>query len=141
MRGMRRSSNPINRKYDLAFRVRLVRIELRKFTPHHHADHAIVIDFRLLNFPRIFAIAQHNDAISQLAAAGRLYFEISMQEGVGGLTTLLQHAPLDRVLYGSYFPFFYLESALLKLRESELAQFQLDAIARENAAQLLNSAD
>ena len=81
-----------------------------------------------------------NDAISQLAAAGHLYFEISMQEGVGGLSTLLEHAPLDRVLFGSYFPFFYLESSLLKLRESELAQFQLDAIGRENAARLLNSA-
>lgn len=81
------------------------------------------------------------DTISQLAAAGRLYFEISMQEGVGGLTTLLEHAPLDRVLFGSYFPFFYLESALLKLRESELAQFQLDAITRDSATRLLNSTD
>jgi len=81
------------------------------------------------------------DTISQLAAAGRVYFEISMQEGVGGITSLLAHAPLDRVLFGSYFPFFYLESALLKLRESELAQFQLDAITRGNATQLLNSSD
>ena len=80
------------------------------------------------------------DVISQLAAAGEVYFEISMQEGVGGITALLEHAPLDRVLFGSYFPFYYLESALLKLRESELAQFQLDAITRENATRLLNSA-
>lgn len=82
-----------------------------------------------------------NDSISQLAAAGQVYFEISMQEGVGGITTLLEHAPLDRVLFGSHFPFFYLESALLKLRESELAQFQVEAIARENAAQLLTPSD
>ncbi len=79
-----------------------------------------------------------SDTISQLAAAGLVYFEISMQEGVGGVTTLLEHAPLDRVLFGSYFPFFYLESALLKLRESELAQFQIDAITRGNASPLLN---
>jgi predicted TIM-barrel fold metal-dependent hydrolase len=63
-----------------------------------------------------------------------------MQEGVGGITTLLEHAPLDRVLFGSHFPFFYLESALLKLRESELAQFQLDAITHLNASQLLSDA-
>ncbi|HRX78843.1 MAG TPA: hypothetical protein P5307_07260, partial [Pirellulaceae bacterium] len=81
------------------------------------------------------------DAISQLAAAGQVYFEISMQEGVGGITTLLEHAPLDRVLFGSHFPFFYLESALLKLRESELARFQIDAISRESAARLLNLAE
>jgi uncharacterized protein len=79
-----------------------------------------------------------NDTISQLASAGRVYFEISMQESVGGITKLLEHAPLDRVLFGSYFPFFILESALLKLRESELAKFQLDAITRENAEKLLN---
>ncbi|MCA9122474.1 MAG: amidohydrolase family protein [Planctomycetaceae bacterium] len=80
------------------------------------------------------------DAISQLAAVGRVYFEISMQEGVGGLTTLLEHCPLDRILFGSHFPFFYLESALLKLRESELAQLQIDTITRTNAAQLLSPA-
>lgn len=81
-----------------------------------------------------------SDTISHLATAGRVYFEISMQEGVGGITTLLEHAPLDRVLFGSHFPFFYLESALLKLRESELAQFQLDAITHLNASQLLSDA-
>ncbi|MBI2481460.1 MAG: metal-dependent hydrolase, partial [Planctomycetia bacterium] len=82
-----------------------------------------------------------SDTISQLAAAGRVYFEISMQEGVGGIATLLEHAPWDRVLFGSYFPFFYLESALLKLRESELAQCQLDAITQVNASQLLSHPD
>lgn len=81
------------------------------------------------------------DTISQLAGAGHVYFEISMQEGVGGITKLLEHAPLERVLFGSYFPFFYLESALLKLRESELAQFQLNAISQANANQLLNPTD
>ena len=80
-----------------------------------------------------------SDTISQLAAAGNVCFEISMQEGVGGITKLLQHAPLDRVLLGSHFPFFYLESALLKLRESELAGFQLAAITTDNAQRLLDS--
>jgi len=80
-----------------------------------------------------------NDGISQLAAAGNVYFEISMQEGVAGVAKLLQHAPTDRVLFGSHFPFFYLESALLKLRESELAQFQRAAITTKNAQRLLGS--
>lgn len=80
-----------------------------------------------------------NDGISQLAAAGNIHFEISMQEGVGGITKLLEHAPLARVLLGSHFPFFYLELALLKLRESELARFQLAAITTENAQRLLDS--
>lgn len=79
------------------------------------------------------------DTLGQLAAAGNVHFEISMQEGVGGITKLLQQVPLDRVLFGSHFPFFYLESALLKLRESELAQFQLSAITTDNAQHLLDS--
>lgn len=79
------------------------------------------------------------DTISQLTANGNVFVEISMQEGVGGITKLLKHAPLDRVLFGSHFPFFNLESAQLKLRESELAQFQLTAITSGNAQRLLDS--
>jgi len=56
------------------------------------------------------------DVLVQLVAAGNVSVEISMQEGVGGIAKLLQHVPLERILFGSYFPFFYLESALLKLR-------------------------
>jgi predicted TIM-barrel fold metal-dependent hydrolase len=37
-------------------------------------------------------------------------------------------------------PFFYLESALLKLRESELTQEQIDAITHGNAERLLGKA-
>ncbi len=114
---------------------RLLRVEPVETTP---------LAEQLKARPKLRVVLLHSlrtlrsDTISQLAAAGLVYFEISMQEGVGGVTTLLEHAPLDRVLFGSYFPFFYLESALLKLRESELAQFQIDAITRGNASPLLN---
>jgi len=77
------------------------------------------------------------DALGQLAQAGHAYFEISMLEGVAGIEKLLQAVPLDRVLLGSHFPFFYLESALLKVHESELAQFQIAAITHDNARRLL----
>ncbi len=77
------------------------------------------------------------DEIERLSGAGQVYFEISMQEGVGGIEQLLKSAPLERVLFGSYFPFFYFESALLKMRESELAGFQQEAISFKNAQRLL----
>ena len=77
-----------------------------------------------------------NDELSRLASAGQVWFEISMLEGVGGVARLLDHVPLERILFGSYAPFFNLESALLKLRESELAGVQLQAIRHENAKKL-----
>jgi len=71
--------------------------------------------------------------ITALVGAGRVYFEIATLEGVGGIAGLVARVPLDRVLFGSHFPFFILESAVLKLRESELSPAQLDAIMFKNA--------
>jgi hypothetical protein len=75
-------------------------------------------------------------ALRDLIAAGELYVEIAMLEGVGGLANLLAQVPLERVLFGSHAPLFYLESALLKLRESPLLPAQLDAVASRNARRL-----
>jgi len=76
--------------------------------------------------------------LGDLAAAESASFEISMLEGVEGITALLEHVPLERILFGSLFPLFNLESALLKLRESELAHFQREAIMQGNAEKLLS---
>ncbi|MBN2474035.1 MAG: amidohydrolase family protein [Pirellulales bacterium] len=76
------------------------------------------------------------DAITRLLRAGEVYFEISMLEGVGGVANLLARVPVDRLLFGSHFPLFVLESALLKLQESELPPAQVRAITRENARRL-----
>ncbi len=73
------------------------------------------------------------DRLSALAHTGRVHFEIATLEGVAGIASLVTRVPLERVLFGSYCPFFILESAVLKLRESELSPAQLDAIAFENA--------
>ena len=48
--------------------------------------------------------------------------------------------PLERVLFGSHFPFFYLESAVLTLQESVLADFQTKAISYKNTERLLRKA-
>lgn len=75
--------------------------------------------------------------LDQLLKAGNVYVEIAMLEGVGGISKLLAGVPLERVLFGSYLPFFNIESALLKLRESELTREQAEAITHENAQRLL----
>jgi uncharacterized protein len=72
-----------------------------------------------------------------LLAAGDVYVEISMLEGVGGIANLLAQVPVERVLFGSYAPLFYFESALLKLKESPLTEEQRRAIRTSNAQRLL----
>lgn len=87
----------------------------------------------LLNSPGIL----RGEALLELLRAGEVYVELSMLEGVGGLSSLLERAPLERVLFGSHAPFFYFESALLKLKESALTPAQLKAVREENARRLL----
>jgi len=79
-------------------------------------------------------------ALERLAAAGNVYFDIGMQEGIGGVADLLKTVPSERVLFGSHLPLFSLESALLKLRESELTLSQTAAICHANAERLLQAA-
>ncbi|MBI3462427.1 MAG: amidohydrolase family protein [Planctomycetes bacterium] len=74
-----------------------------------------------------------------LAAAGQVYFDIAMLEGVGGVGRLIEHVPLERVLFGSHHPFFYFESALLKLRASPLTEGQSGAVREINASRLLHT--
>ena len=77
--------------------------------------------------------------LDALIGAGQVYVEISMLEGVEGIANLLQHVPVERLLFGSHLPLFVLESALLKLQESELSPEQVAAITHENASRLLNT--
>jgi predicted TIM-barrel fold metal-dependent hydrolase len=64
--------------------------------------------------------------------------EIAMLEGVNGVANLLDQLPADRVLFGSHAPLFYVEAAILKLKESPLPGPQLKAVRSENARRLFN---
>lgn len=75
--------------------------------------------------------------LRKLVRAGQVYVDIANVEGVGGVAQLLQSVPADRVLFGSHYPFFYFESAAMKLRESKLEPAQDRAIRRDNAKRLL----
>lgn len=76
-------------------------------------------------------------ALAALGRAGQIYVEIAMLEGVGGIERLVAALPAERVLFGSFAPMFYFESAAGKLQESELPPHQRRAIACQNARQLL----
>lgn len=74
---------------------------------------------------------------ASLLAAGQVFVEIAMLESVGGVGKLLDKVPPARVLFGSHFPFYYHESAVLKLRESALPEPLRKAVCEENARRLL----
>jgi predicted TIM-barrel fold metal-dependent hydrolase len=76
------------------------------------------------------------ESAARLVAAGAVSVEIAMLELVGGVSELIRKVPVERVLYGSYAPFFYMESALFKLKESPLSTSERQAIASGNARAL-----
>jgi predicted TIM-barrel fold metal-dependent hydrolase len=77
------------------------------------------------------------EKLSPLSSAGQVYFDTSMVERVGGVTRLGAHVSPERVVYGSYFPFFNLESALLKIDEAGLTGASRTAVLEGNARRLL----
>jgi predicted TIM-barrel fold metal-dependent hydrolase len=81
--------------------------------------------------------ANRTPGAGQLSAAGTLYFDVAMVEGVGGIARLVSEVPAARVLFGSHAPFFYFASALLKVKEAGLPQAQVQAITEGNATELL----
>ncbi len=91
----------------------------------------------LLNWFR----AANAELLPKLARAGQVFFDIATAEGVGGVSNLLKQVPVERVLFGSHAPFFYFESAFLKLKESPLTDPELFAIQSGNARRLLLPAE
>lgn len=78
--------------------------------------------------------------LSELAECPGVWIEPAMTEGVGGIAALVGRFPFERIVLGSYAPFFYVESALRKLEESELGGEIVARIARRNAESLLAAA-
>jgi predicted TIM-barrel fold metal-dependent hydrolase len=75
--------------------------------------------------------------VTRLSRTGDVYFDFAMLEGLGALGSLLERASPDRVLFNSHLPCFYLESALLKVREAALSPDQRTAILERNARRLV----
>lgn len=77
------------------------------------------------------------DDLPTYCESGRLSVEVATLEGAAGIDKLLRSVSHERILFGTHFPFFYAESAVLKLRESELAGVQREAILFRNAQALM----
>jgi predicted TIM-barrel fold metal-dependent hydrolase len=96
----------------------------------------------LPNFPGVKIVLLNSQRsvrsplVTQLTKAGNVYYDFAMLEGIGGVGKFIEEVPYQRVLFGSHFPFFYFESSLLKLKESDLGETIRAAIASGNAAKL-----
>lgn len=80
------------------------------------------------------------EQLQPLASAGEVYFEFSMVEGIGGVARLARHVSLERVVFGSNYPLFCSESAVLKVQISGLDTAQKNALFEENVRRLLSRA-
>lgn len=66
-----------------------------------------------------------------------VYVDFAMQESPYAVTNLISMAGPEYVVFGSYAPLFYFESAWLKLKEAGLEGEQARAITGDNARKLL----
>lgn len=75
--------------------------------------------------------------LRHLQECPNVWIDFAMIEGVGGVEALLKIWPLERLVFGSFAPVFYWESARLKMQESALDAAQATAVQWHNAAPLL----
>ncbi len=76
--------------------------------------------------------------LQPLAALPGCGVDIAMKEGVEGVAELIRTVPYGQVFFGSHLPLFALESAILKLQESALADDVRRAIECDNALRWLD---
>jgi predicted TIM-barrel fold metal-dependent hydrolase len=77
------------------------------------------------------------ERIRSLADDGAVYFDLAMLEGIEGVARLVDQLPPERILFGSNFPLFYFEAALLKVQESGLPEGRKTMLFEENARRIL----
>jgi hypothetical protein len=85
----------------------------------------------LLNWFRAMGLPQ----VKPLAAAG-VCLDIATLENVGGVADLIRHTSAECVVFGSHAPFYYFESAALKMKESALPPEEERAVFWGNAQRL-----
>ena len=82
--------------------------------------------------------ARGGEPLTLLAKCENLWLDIATLEGIGGLGNVIARYPAERFLFGSNAPFFYPESAVLKLKESAVAGDALKMITGDNARKILS---
>jgi predicted TIM-barrel fold metal-dependent hydrolase len=76
--------------------------------------------------------------LSLLTRIDQVTFDIATLEGTGGVADVLTQIPAERLLLGTHAPFFYPQSAVLKLKESPLSADVVRQLTSQNAERLLS---
>lgn len=74
-----------------------------------------------------------------LAHAKNVWFDIARLEEAGAVARLVAATSPSRVVFGSHYPFYYFESAVLKVREAGLPEDQAGGVLEANARTLLGT--
>jgi uncharacterized protein len=99
---------------------------------------ALVEDMPTLRIQLLNAFrAVRGKAIDTLVATGQVSFDIAWLEGIAGIERMSKQIPMEKLLFGSYAPFFYFQASMLKLKESVLDDRQLAALQGGNAEALI----
>jgi predicted TIM-barrel fold metal-dependent hydrolase len=81
--------------------------------------------------------APRGPQVQSMLDKSTVYLDIATVEGIEGVARLAEHVAPDRILFGSHYPFFSFDAALLKMKESGLAEERQKAIFEGNARRLL----
>ncbi len=84
--------------------------------------------------------ALRRQSLQAFVDAGAVYFDISTVEGIEGTARLMDRLPAERVVFGSNFPLFSFDAALLKMQESGLAEDRKKMLLEGNAKRILPGA-
>lgn len=79
----------------------------------------------------------HAQELSDAIRRGQVYMEISRLEGIEGVRWLADMIGIDRVVFGSHAPYFYMQAAQLKLVEAGLSDDEREAMLHGNATRLM----
>ena len=85
-----------------------------------------------------WGLGLRNPGLASVAGTESICFDMSMLEGIEGIPRLLERLSPERVLFGSNFPLFYFEAALLKVQESGLSEDRKKTLFEGNARRILS---
>jgi predicted TIM-barrel fold metal-dependent hydrolase len=77
------------------------------------------------------------ELVTLLARSGKVWFDVATNEAVGGVAKLVEQVGAGRVVFGTHAPLFIPESAVLKLKESDLKGADLAKVQAGNAGALV----